>query len=280
VASKLVALLDKSQRQSESFGKPYNPYAVLLAFHATGLGMLGNFEEGKHLLEKGINFALKVKDLTALAWTESCYGTMLNFKGDGEKALERYQNAIRYTKEAQMVVLSGVDWMLLGWSHCLLRDYKAAWEHIEKGLRIHSEAGAQFHLDFFYGLSSMIYYESGDLKKARQRVEEALKLSQKSHHTWVEGFLWIQLGRILGKAEKPQADKAEECILRGIEILDELKLKPLYAPGYHHLGNLYADTGQKEKALESLKRASKLFQEMGMDYWLTKTQGILESIQN
>jgi predicted ATPase/class 3 adenylate cyclase len=275
VASKVIALIDKKQRQSESFGKPYNAYSVLQAFYAAGLGMMGNFEEGKALFEKGIKFALKIKDLTALAWLESRYGTMLNFKGDWKNAVEHYQNAIKYSEEAQMVVISGVYWIVLGWSYCQLGDHKTAREYMEKGLGMHSDAGAQFHLDFFYGLLSLVYFESGDLKIAQQRAEEALKLSQKSHHKWIEGFVWIQLGRVFGKAGNSQDGKAEECILRGIGILNELKLKPLFAPGYHHLGELYADTGKKEKALESLKKASKLFREMGMDYWLTKTHEIL-----
>jgi hypothetical protein len=44
------------------------------------------------------------------------------------------------------------------------------------------------------------------------------------------------------------------------------------------LGELYADTGQKEKALEHLKKAEERFQEMGMDYWLAKTQEVLERL--
>jgi len=242
--------------------------------------MLGDFEKGKSLIEKGISFALKIKDLTALSWIESRYGTMLNFKGEGENAVEHYQNAIRYTKEAQMVVISGVDWILSGWAYCLQGDHKTAMEHIEKGLRIHSEAGAQFHLDFFYGLASMIYFESGDLKKAQQRAEEALKLSQKHRHNWIEGFIRLQLGRIFEKSWNSQDGKAEECILRGIEILDELKLKPIYAQGYHYLGELYADRGQHGKALENSKKAEALFREMDMDHWLAKTQKLLEQLQS
>jgi hypothetical protein len=42
---------------------------------------------------------------------------------------------------------------------------------------------------------------------------------------------------------------------------------------------MYADTGQKDKALETLRTADKLFQEMGMDYWLAKTQEVLESLK-
>jgi tetratricopeptide (TPR) repeat protein len=105
-----------------------------------------------------------------------------------------------------------------------------------------------------------------------------LKLCQKMHQKWIEGSVWILLGRISGKREKSQLDKAEESILTGIKILKELKLKPLYAQGYHFIGELYASTGQKDKALEALKKTEKLFQEMGMDYWLVRTQEVLAKL--
>jgi tetratricopeptide (TPR) repeat protein len=149
---------------------------------------------------------------------------------------------------------------------------------MEKGLRIQREAGQEFDLGHFYGLSSMVYLESGDLKNARDRAEKALKISQNIHQKWAEGFAWILLGRIFGKSEKSQVGKAEECILQGIKILDELELKPLYAQGYHFLGELYADTGRKDKALDSLKKAEGMFREMGMDYWLDKTQEVLDRL--
>jgi tetratricopeptide (TPR) repeat protein len=86
------------------------------------------------------------------------------------------------------------------------------------------------------------------------------------------------LGRIWGKTDHPQIDKAEESFLKGIKILEELKLKLYYAPGYYYLGELYADTGQKDKALETLKKAESLYREMGMDYWLGKTQKVADRL--
>lgn len=83
------------------------------------------------------------------------------------------------------------------------------------------------------------------------------------------------MGRILGKAEKLQVGRAEECIQQGIKILDELKLKPFSSQGYLFLGEVYADTGQQDKALKNLKEAEGAFQEMGMDYWLARTQEVL-----
>ena len=83
------------------------------------------------------------------------------------------------------------------------------------------------------------------------------------------------MGRILGKTDPSQSDKAAECIVKGIKILDAMKVKPWCSEGYFCLGELYADTNQREKALENLKKAEKAFQEMGMDYWLSRTRKVL-----
>jgi hypothetical protein len=44
------------------------------------------------------------------------------------------------------------------------------------------------------------------------------------------------------------------------------------------LGEFYADTGRKKEAQENLKKAEWMFQEMGMDYWLAKTQEALNRL--
>ena len=55
-------------------------------------------------------------------------------------------------------------------------------------------------------------------------------------------------------------------------------MKPSCALGYFSLGELYVNAGQKEKALENLKKAEGMFQEMGMDYWLTRTQEVMRRL--
>jgi tetratricopeptide (TPR) repeat protein len=82
----------------------------------------------------------------------------------------------------------------------------------------------------------------------------------------------------LEKARKSQVDKAEECILQGIKILNELQLKPLYAQGYHFLGEFYTNKGQQNKAMKNLKKAEGMFREMGMDYWLARRQETIERL--
>jgi tetratricopeptide (TPR) repeat protein len=78
--------------------------------------------------------------------------------------------------------------------------------------------------------------------------------------------------------EKSQLHKAEEHIMKGMKMLDQLKTKPGYSMGHLLLGELCADAGQKEKALENLKKAEELYQEMGMDHWLARTRRVLEAV--
>jgi hypothetical protein len=109
---------------------------------------------------------------------------------------------------------------------------------MEKGLKIHSDSGLAYHLGFYYGLFSIVHFNSGDLQSAQIWADKGLKISQKNHEKWAEGFVGTLLGRILGKGGAPQVDQAETCIVKGIRILDELKAKPARSQGYFFLGEL------------------------------------------
>jgi hypothetical protein len=64
-----------------------------------------------------------------------------------------------------------------------------------------------------------------------------------------------------------------------MKISDELKTRPQCALGYFFLGELHAGAGQKQKALENLKKAETMFQEMGMEYWLAQAQAALSKLK-
>jgi len=92
----------------------------------------------------------------------------------------------------------------------------------------------------------------------------------------------VALGSIVGKADPAHIDVAERDIRQGISILEELKAKGMYALGYLFLGELFADAGQREKALENLKKAEALYLEMKVtpkSHWLIRTQEALGRLQ-
>ncbi len=69
--------------------------------------------------------------------------------------------------------------------------------------------------------------------------------------------------------------EAEQQILQGINLLEKLGIACEVCFGYLWLGEIYAESGRRGEALENLKKAEGMFQEMGMDYWLVKAQEAL-----
>jgi len=206
---------------------------------------------------------------------ELYYGHLFMSKGDGQNVLEHCQSSVKYCEECKGILILGLAWMGLGSGYYFLGELDKAQKHIEKGLKIQQNAGIPIFFSLHYWFLSLVYLDSGDLENARSSAEEALKLSRGNNERWVEGASRALYGRILGKADRSKVGQAEECILQGIKILDELQIRPYSSQGYLFLGELYADRGQKDEALENLKKAQGMFQNMGMDYWLARTREVL-----
>jgi class 3 adenylate cyclase/tetratricopeptide (TPR) repeat protein len=278
VAPKVIDLLENTQRESDFFGAPFNSYSSLCAFYGLSLAMLGNFAKGTAYFEKGLRIVSAINHLASLGVVEMTYGLLFLAKGDGINAIKHFQKSIRHVEEGRTLLISGVAWSGLGSGYYYLGDLEAARKHMEKGLDITMRGGSEWWISFHYLYLSKICLDLGDPKNSRSFIEEALRLSQKNSEKHLEGSSWTWLGRILGKTDPSQSDKAEECIVKGVKILEEMDIKPWCSEGYFYLGELYADTGKREKALENLKKAEVMFQEMGMDYWLARTKELMKRL--
>ena len=277
IAPKVIKSLEKIQREDEFFGLPINIYSALQAVYGYSLGILGEFTKGEQLCEKALSFANKINHLFSIGSAEHRYGFLFVFKGDGKNAIKHLQSSIEYFEKSQAVIHLPTAWSLLGYGYYLVGELETALKSIEKALNMQMDIG--FPRSWIHYFLSSVHFDSGNLNEAKVHAEQALNLAQTSHQKIFEGISWIQLGRSLVKMEGPQLHKAEEYILKGMKIVDELGAKPFYAQGCFYLGDLYADAGHKEKAIENLKKAEAMFQEMGMDYWLARTKKLLKMVR-
>jgi len=277
VAPTVINSLEKTQREHDFFGSPVNIYSALESLYGCSMGGLGEFDEGERLCEKGLSFAHKINHLVSIGSAEIWFGTLFIFKGDGKNAVKHFRSSIEFFEKSQGAIYLPIAWSLLGFGYYFLGELETALKFIEKGLKMQMDLGFPLPAIHFY--SSFVLSDLGNLNEAKVHAEKALNLAQTGNQKFFEGVSWIQLGSTVGKMERSQFHKAEECILKGMKILDELKIKPNYTHGYFSLGGLYADTGRKEKALENLTKAEAMYQEMGMEYWLVRTKKLLETVR-
>jgi class 3 adenylate cyclase/tetratricopeptide (TPR) repeat protein len=272
----VIYLIEKRGRESEFFAISMNPYSCMCSFCGVAFAGLGRFEEGKAFMEKALSNALRTGDPATLGMTQVFYGLFFySSNGDYTSAKVHFEEGIFYCEEAKWTWGVALALCLLGHVHLFLGDPETGRKKVEKGLHIWAETGVVQAISVGHGIMGDISLALDDLDNAQTSWEEALRLSCKNSEKGYEGLALVGLGKVLGKKEPRQKEKAEECFLAGLAIFHDLQMKPSYAQGLMFLGEFYLDRGNKEKALENLNEAEALFQEMGMDYWLDKTRTLL-----
>ena len=275
IAPQVISLLEKTHRESEFFGSFANLYSMMLCWHGHSLAAFGEFGPGEQYLEKALSFAQNLNHIHTIGVVELVYGIVFVFKGDGENLVKHSQRAIEYFEKSQALLYLPITLGFLGYGYFLLGESDNAIKALEKANKMNKDLGLIQALSSIHNFLSKVYGDLGNWEEAKVQSELGIKLAQKDHAKGFEGILWLDLGRAVGKLEIAQINLAEEYIHKGMRILEELMIKPWFSTGHLYLGELYANAGQKEKAIENLNKAEGLFQEMGMDYWLDRTRALL-----
>jgi class 3 adenylate cyclase/tetratricopeptide (TPR) repeat protein len=279
VASEVIALLEKTRRESDYFGRPFNTYSIILGICGCAKGLLGNFKDAEALCQKALGFARDIDNRYSLGLVEGLYGQMLNIKGEGQQALEHCQEGIRYAEATEAIFVRALLGQVLGFSYFLVGDLEAARSQSERAIEMQRDVGVLSTFGLTHATLGMVQFFSGDLTGAQTCMEQALKIAQHNKEKWVEGLSLIFLGAILGTADVSQSTKAEEYILQGTALLEGIGFRPWCSIGYLFLGQHYAGTGRREEGLQYLKKALVTCEEMGMDYYASMARAALETVQ-
>jgi len=281
VANAACPLLEKTGRESVYSGGicSENAYCTLLTWSGSALAMMGEFEKSKLVLEKSLAYARKINDTAAVAIALEVCGASLYYKGDCELALQYLNESLPTLKNVGNSMILGACWGSLGITHMLLGDCRRAMECIENGLALQQQSGANPYLCNFFWAKGWVAIEDGRFPEARCALEECIRIAQINESRGSEGCALVLLARTLSKMENPDYLKAEQSIISGMQIFNEFEMRPWHAMGQFYLGELFTNKGNKDEALESLKKAESEFRRMGMDYWLRKAHELQAKLQ-
>jgi tetratricopeptide (TPR) repeat protein len=281
LAPNILSLLESKEHELGTFGGilQLNPYTAIMANYGHALAWLGDYEKGLQCCDGALRSAKEDGRKTGIAYAELMYGWVFVHRGDGQNAVEHLSNCIKYCEEAEVVIMIGSASSGLGLGYYFLGQFEMAQQYAEKAIKIQNELGIPFYLSLAYWLSGLVNLQYGNLEIAQNWIEQALELTQTNNEKHIEGCMRLYLGAILGRLMESKYEQAEAYLIQGLEILHQLELKSWVPQGYLFLGELYLDMGQKEKALQKFTEAQGMFQEMGMDYWLRRTQEVLERVK-
>ena len=281
IGGRVIYLLEENHLEKNFFGVGVNEYTFICAYYGISLGSMGRSKEGIDVLEKGFRNACKVNDKFGMGFTQYFHSSVTYFAGYGGSTVAHAQEAIKIYEEAEISVGLDSAWYLCGAGYYLCREYDKAIGAGEKSLSLAKKNGMPFMVSWSYWYLAMTLRAAGNLRRARDCAEEALRISQENNTKVCEGMSRVLLGCMVEEMTPAIIEEAHNQIRYGITILEELKLKAWSAVGYIHLGEFLANLGRKEEALENLKKAETLYQEMEItseSYWLTRTKDSMERL--
>ena len=275
IFSTVIPLIEKANKRSEFFGRPASVYTFLCGLAGFIMSYLGSHNEAENLCEKAFVNASHNNDLYELAYSEYSYGVVAFARGDGRSIVEHLKKCVNYIEQSQMTTLMDTTLAVLGWGYVHHGDLEKAREFAGSALKAASQPGAASGNALpTQATVALIYYEMGDLEKAYLCATEAVNLSKGRMVGLWEGLACFVMGRVLARMGEPKHDEAEEYVKKALMILDKYRARTWIAIGVLTLGEIYTRSANIKKALQSLKKAEKMFKEMGMDNWLAQTYAI------
>jgi tetratricopeptide (TPR) repeat protein len=117
------------------------------------------------------------------------------------------------------------------------------------------------------------YLLAGRIDEAIHLAERALQLSRDTRERGNEAWILRLLGAICAHDASPSDAETAELHYRGaLALAEDLGMRPLVAHCHLGLRRLYRRTGRHGEASEYLTTAATMYRDMGMTYWLERTE--------
>jgi len=279
ISHKAISRLEKEGKKLELFfGNTANVYVTLTTGLGFAYGMLGDIENGEIFCEKGLRTAYEMNHQKTIGVGEYFVGSFYLSCGGVSQAMSHFNSSLKHCYDTKYYIWLANSLLGLARSYLFLDDVDSALGTLKKWSELNQQLNIKFTLSLHDIYSSMIHFNLADYRKALDRINDAIKFAQDVQERHYEGYATLWKGRILWHADSSQTKEAEDLLLQGCNNLESLKLMAYYAEGYLYLGQLYANTGQGDKALEYLNKAESCFRQMGSEYWLAKTHELYDRL--
>jgi class 3 adenylate cyclase/tetratricopeptide (TPR) repeat protein len=261
--------IEEHGKERDLFIGGINLYSAICGWCVVAAMGLGEFTEGRALFEKGLQNARMVNSKYTIGFLEFCYSTLAYWEGDVDNTVFHAKESLQIGGEAGADSYIGTSLSALGAGCYFLGDYETAVLYGKTGIEVQKYP---VNLPWNHWHLAMVYLAREDYANALEHFETSLQLSLEYKVKNCEGVSRIMIGFVALKTRSERSPDAMDQIGKGFEVLEERNMKTLIAFGHLHLGILFADSGRKDDALESLNKAETMYLEMNVtprSYWLT-----------
>jgi class 3 adenylate cyclase/tetratricopeptide (TPR) repeat protein len=248
------------------------PVVMVRVFWAWSLAESGEFDGGMTLGQEAVRLAEMLNHPYSQTFACRALGHVHSLKGEFRQAIPLLERGVSLCREWNLHFVEPTMAELLGYVYALAG-------RPSKGLDLLRDATADAEsIGFTMFLTPAIVHLGeavlleGQVEEADVNAQRALSLArehgQRSQEAWTQRLL----GEIATHRDPRDIEAAESCYREAITLASVLGMRPLLAHCHVSLGKLMRQAGKPEQALEHLTKATTMWREMDMRFWLEKAE--------
>jgi len=267
----VVTILDRAMELADgdvTVGAGINmgcPYAYCLIFKGGSLLYLGELEEGRGLIGRGMELARDQGDLETGGWGHMWYALFGYFAGRPETALRHAQQALETAERIGDSFSRAMAWFFLGLAEAQLGQWKPALEAVERSLAMAAERRTSVEVNA-WRLTALgeAHIALGDAETGRALIEQGVELGRARGQPGMEAGASRTLARaLLDSGDHADHPKIEALLARALELAREKEFKGMEPMIHVDLAELARQTGDDERRVREVQEAHRLFTEIG-----------------
>ena len=234
--------------------------------------------------------------IRALVLGHTSIGMSYDSAGDFPMAIESYRRAVHVAKDPMYEQYSRVFLSISLLQNGQVNESEKAFEEISEFCDKQGFEAIGTPAKFYLGFIQIL---NGQMSKGMKNVETILKRWIEMDRKPLLSMAYLSLGKLYAQIASgtesvsiktmlknvgfiiknvPNAiKKSEEHLLKAVEYSGNINAAGMQAQALLELGLLYKQKGNKERAINCLKEAIKIFNDYGNHVFLEKAQSALES---
>jgi len=237
------------------------------------LAELGDFEEAARWTEASLRATVVLDNPFGSMMAYMGVGMVRVRQGDAAAAIPPLEQGLRISYEFGLTALTfhGIA-ATTGVAYMLANRVAEAIPLLQK---VTEQAGAmKLVSDHLLGAIPLAeaWLVMGRLDAAERLCRQALNLARAHKQRGHEVYALRLLGAVTASRDASAEREAAAHFRSALALASDLGMRPLVAHCHLGLGKLYRRTGKREQAQEHLTTATTMYREMGMQFWLEKTE--------
>ena len=235
-------------------------------------GFVGDFENGAKNFRTALSLAAEGSDVNRQAATLAYEAGVHVFRGDWGKCIATSDRCIELSgSKIGNSMMEAIATAVKGHAIFMLGDQKQGEELTRKGIRSIESIGAKISLSMWYSQLAEMLCLIGKADEGEAFAAQALDLAPYGER-WGASVAYLALAMAAGKRKRPAWKKVDQNMRESFRQAEAMHAQPFTAVSHFRYAELLQQKGDLAAAREQIAKASALFRDMGMTWWLGQAE--------